>query len=176
MKNKALILVALLICGLALVAFLLKTSDSPPPPKATIGLPAPAFELKDTEGRTWKLSDLKGKVVFVNFWASWCTTCDLENPSIQNLMNVYRGNDKLVVLSILFRDDPQKALDYLRRKGLAFTVILDNGSAASDYGVTGVPETYIIDGKGILAHKTIGPSQWDSPEVIANLKKLMSES
>jgi DsbE subfamily thiol:disulfide oxidoreductase len=175
MKSKAFILIALLIGGLAAVILLAKTSDSPPPPKATIGLPAPAFELRDTEGRTWKLSDLKGKVVFVNFWASWCTTCDLENPSIQNLINVYRGNDKLVVLSILFRDDPQKALDYLRRKGFTFTVLLDSGTAASEYGLTGVPETYIIDRKGILAHKIIGPSQWDSPEVIANLKKLMSE-
>lgn len=175
MKNKALILAALLACGLAAV-ILLSTSQDRPSPKASIGLPAPAFELKDTDGRTWKLSDLRGKVVFVNFWASWCTTCDQENPSIQNLINAYRGNDRLVVLSVLFRDDPRKALDYLRGKGFTFTVLLDDGNTASGYGVTGVPETYIIDGTGVLVHKVIGPSQWDTPEVVANLNKLISGS
>lgn len=175
MKSKALILGALFVAGLVAVIFLSKSPDSPSP-QATVGLPAPAFELRDTDGRMWKLADLKGKVVFVNFWASWCTTCDLENPSIQNLINTYKGNDRFVVLSVLFRDDPGKALDYLRRKGFAFTVLLDEGKVASAYGVTGVPETYVIDGRGTLAHKVIGPSQWDSPEVISSLNKLIAGS
>lgn len=70
MKNKGLVLSVVFALGIAAVLFLVRTSE-PPQKKAAIGVDAPAFELKDTEGRTWKLSDLKGKPVLLHFWASW---------------------------------------------------------------------------------------------------------
>lgn len=143
--------------------------------KATISLDAPAFELKDTDGKIWKLSDLKGKVVLLNLWASWCGTCKEELPSIQNLVNSEKDNNRLVFISVLYNDSPAKALAYLKENGFAFPVLIDTGHVAEIYGITGVPETFIIDKKGILKQRVVGPLKWDSPEVKSALAQMENE-
>jgi len=143
--------------------------------KAAVGLESPVFELKDSDGKLWRLADLRGKVVLLNLWASWCETCKEEMPSIQNLISIEKNNNKLMFISVLYNDSPEKALAYMKANGFAFPVLIDTGNIAGLYGITGVPETFIIDKKGTLKQRVVGPLQWDSPEVRATLTSLENE-
>ncbi len=143
--------------------------------KAAVGLEAPAFELKDSDGKVWRLSDLRGKVVLLNIWASWCGTCKEELPSIQNLINLEKGDSRLVFISVLYNDSPERALAYLKANGFAFPILIDTANVAGLYGITGVPETFIIDKNGTLKQHVVGPLQWDSPDVRATLTRLENE-
>jgi thiol-disulfide isomerase/thioredoxin len=174
MKNKGVILLLILAIGIAAILFLKKT-DETPKKRAAIGLDAPAFELKDTEGMTWKVSDLKGKVVFLNFWATWCDACKEEKPSIQNLINAEKGNDKFVFVSVLFRDSPSKAAEYMKANGFNVPVLIDDKNIARSYGITGIPETFVINKKGIIIDRIIGPIKWDSPDVRAAIARFINE-
>jgi cytochrome c biogenesis protein CcmG/thiol:disulfide interchange protein DsbE len=173
-KHKGIILAVILIPGI-IGAILLSHNQDRPASRVAVGIESPAFELKDTDGRLWKLADLRGKVVLLNLWASWCETCKEEMPSIQRLINANKDNGKLIFISVLYNDDPEKALSYLKANGFAFTVLVDNGNIARLYGITGVPETFVIDKKGIIRQKVVGPLQWDSPEVTAALTRMENE-
>jgi peroxiredoxin len=130
--------------------------------KAKIGMPAPLFSLPDLEGGSWNLADLKGKVVFVNFWASWCAPCLEEMPSMVAL-NKSMPEDYFQMITVLYNDRPEYARSVVKKAGATFPVLLDPDSeAAALYGLTGVPETYIIDPQGILREKIIGPRDWQS--------------
>jgi thiol-disulfide isomerase/thioredoxin len=123
-----------------------------------------------------ELSDMRGSVVFVNFWATWCESCVDEMPSIEALFGQMSGNKKFRLVTILFRDDESRALSYMKGNGYNFPVFLNpDGSAAKKFGITGVPETFIIDKKGILRDKVIGPAEWDSPGVVKALGNLINE-
>ncbi len=174
MKAKGVILAVVLVLGIIGITLVLK-SLTHPGRKAAVGVDAPSFELKDTAGKLWRLSDLRGKVVLLNLWASWCETCKEELPSIQNLINLEKGNSKLIFISVLYNDSPEKALEYLKANGFAFPVLIDTGNVAGIYGITGVPETFIIDKKGTLKQRVVGPLQWDSPDVRATLTRLENE-
>ncbi len=139
------------------------------PEVATVGKPAPDFTLVDTKGKTWKLAELKGRVVFVNFWATWCPPCRQEMPSMQRVYN-FIPEDRFAMLAILSNDEPALAEGLTAKIGTTFPILLDpEGKAAATYGLTGVPETYIIDKEGILREKFLGAVQWDSPEVMRML-------
>ena len=174
MKSNGAILAVILLLGIVGIALVLRNQDHSLR-KATIGLEAPTFELKDTAGKLWRLSDLTGKVVLLNIWASWCETCKEEIPSIQNLLSMEQGNPKLVFVSVLYNDNPVKALDYLKANGFSFPVLVDTENVSGVYGITGVPETFVIDKKGILKQRVVGPLQWDSPDVRAALTRLENE-
>ncbi|MBU0480609.1 MAG: TlpA family protein disulfide reductase [Proteobacteria bacterium] len=145
------------------------------PQVATVGLPAPDFILLDTRGKSWKLSELKGHVVFVNFWATWCPPCRQEMPSMQELY-MSMPADKFKMLSILSNDEPVFADKLAAKIGCTFPVMDDPDSAVGKaYGITGVPETYIVDKKGILREKFLGPREWGSPEARYMLYKYLKE-
>lgn len=144
------------------------------PSVRTIGQPAPDFVLQDTKGKTWHLSELKGKVVFVNFWATWCPPCRSEMPSMQELFQSLPAKD-FQMLAILSNDQPELAEKLATQIGFAAPILLDptNGTAKA-YGITGVPETYIVDKEGILREAVIGPLSWTSPEARQMLAFYMS--
>ncbi len=97
-------------------------------------------------------------------------------PSIEGLFRHFIDNQEFIMLTIIFRDDPQNAISYLKQNGFNFPVMIDEeGKAAKAYGLTGVPETYIVDKKGILRKKVIGPAQWDSAEAVAEISELLKE-
>lgn len=132
------------------------------PQVAEVGRFAPGFELQDTEGKIWKLSDLKGQVVFLNFWATWCPPCREEMPSMQELFEVM-PRDSFKMLSVLSNDDPDLAVSFAKKGGFDFPILIDPGSRIGQvYGLTGVPETYIIDKQGVLRQKYLGPRHWSS--------------
>ena len=130
-----------------------------------VGKPAPDFVLQDASGKVWKLSGLKGKVVFVNFWATWCKPCRDEMPSMEAL-NKAMADKPFQMLSIIFNDDLDLAKSYARRQGATFPVLGNPSKELTQaYMITGVPETFLIDADGILRHKFIGPYDWSSPEM-----------
>ena len=130
-----------------------------------VGKPAPDFVLQDASGKVWKLSGLKGKVVFVNFWATWCKPCRDEMPSMEAL-NKTMADKPFQMLSIIFNDDLDLAKSYARRQGATFPVLGNPSKELTQaYMITGVPETFLIDADGILKHKFIGPYDWSSPKM-----------
>jgi peroxiredoxin len=134
------------------------------PPVAMRGSLAPDFTLQDTNGKSWKLSELKGQVVFINFWATWCPPCREEMPSMQELYEAMPP-DSFKMLTILSNDDPNLAMAFAEKVGFNFPILIDPFSETGQaYGITGVPETYIVDKQGILRQKYLGPRDWSSDE------------
>jgi len=145
------------------------------PKVRTIGKPAPDFVLKDTKGDTWRLSDLRGKVVFINFWATWCPPCRAEMPFMQKLYQTLPG-DRFQMVTILSNDKKEVAEKFVEYIGFTAPVLLDpENKAYKAYGLTGVPETYIVDKQGILREAVIGPMRWDSPEARQMLAPYLEE-
>ena len=175
--KKMIIILMLIIAGLALFFFMPKELERVHRAMAAVGLKAPDFELPelDTSGKgssmIWRLSELKGKVVFINFWASWCDECKKEKPAMQRLYEKMQGRP-FQMLTIIYRDDAKKAVDYMKINGYPMPVLLDyDMKVARNYWVRGVPETFIIDREGIVREKIIGRRAWDSPEAIGLIEK-----
>jgi peroxiredoxin len=140
------------------------------------GQQAPVFDLTDVDGNNWRLEDLGGSVVLINFWATWCSSCTSEMPSLQRLFHETEEETGLVILTIIFKDDPYKAYAYVKSNNYGFPVLKDpDGLVAEAFGLTGVPETFVIGKNGILRKKVIGPATFDAPEVIAYLERLTRE-
>lgn len=145
---------------LALLAFGLtrdpRTLASPLP-----GTAAPAFALQTLDGDTVSLAGLRGKVVVLNFWASWCIPCRQEHPALARAAERYPESDVRVV-GVLYQDTPEGARRFLDALGGDWPTGLDPGSrTAIDFGVYGVPETYFIGREGRVARKHIGPVSWE---------------
>lgn len=177
MKSRWLILTAIFIAGLLLIIYSVIQHDTKEEKPVAVGLYAPDIEIIDAiSGRKVLSSELKGKVLFLNFWASWCNPCREEMASIEGLFRHFIDNQEFMLLTILFKDAPQNGFDYLKQNGFNFPLMIDqDGEAAKSYGLTGVPETYIIDKKGILREKIIGPYQWDSTEALTLISELLRE-
>jgi thiol-disulfide isomerase/thioredoxin len=164
MKGKQIILLVLLVAAAA--AVILSVRHGGTKKTVAVGLYAPDFRVTDFRtGKTLLSSDLKGKVLFVNFWASWCEPCKEEMPSVDALYKEMESNKDFIMVTILYRDTPVNAVAYMKSKGYVFPVYSDpDGATAKSFGVTGVPETYVIDKNGVLQKKMIGPDNWYSPE------------
>lgn len=169
MKYKGVILT--IIMAIAAGIYFLSPEESRFEDIAVVGKPAPAFELRDSEGNLWKLFDLKGKVVFINFWATWCTTCKAEMPYKEKLYKKMEGRP-FQMLGILFRDNPHNLVSYFKKvKVSAPTLISPGNEMAKLFGITGVPESFIIDKEGVLRERLIGPKNWGDDETTAIIEK-----
>ena len=143
--------------------------------------PAPDFELQTHDGKVIRLSDYRGKVVVVNFWASWCNVCKSEKPSLRNMTEEMAG-ENLVVLSVASDrswDDVKKALP----KGAPFRVLLDPpasdesniGKLATAWGIKAVPESFVIDKRGRIRLYLANKRDWDAPVTETCLQALVDE-
>jgi peroxiredoxin len=118
---------------------------------------APDFELQDLQGRTIRLSDYRGQVVLVNFWATWCGYCRTEFPEIQR---AYERNQEagLIVLAVNVQDRRESVEAYAQELGLTFPVLLDPlGRTSGSYRARGLPTSYFIDPEGLIVRKQVGP-------------------
>jgi peroxiredoxin len=144
-------------------------------PVATVGQPAPDFDTIDLDGKIWTLSKLRGQVVFVNFWATWCPPCREEMPSMERL-NAKMPADKFEMLAIYNNDTPAKVKDFVTRLGLTMPILDDHKNViGARYGLRGLPETFIIDKQGVIREKFIGPAEWDAPEHLEMLTKYINQ-
>ncbi len=137
--------------------------------------PAPDISVVSmANGSALKLSDLKGKVVLLNFWATWCPPCREEIPSMMKLNNIMAGKPfQMVAVSI--DEGGKPAIEaFFKESGFMLPTYLDeSGASSKSYGITGVPESFVIDKQGVLVKKIIGGFAWDSPETITFLEGLM---
>lgn len=116
-----------------------------------VGQPAPDFALRDLDGAVVTLSDLRGQVVWVNFWATWCRPCKEELPDIQKLQDEMR-DDGLVVLAVNKEESAEDAAAYMRDAGLSLRTLLDrSGEVYEQYRLQGLPDSFFIDREGNLA-------------------------
>ncbi|NSW91615.1 MAG: TlpA family protein disulfide reductase [Firmicutes bacterium] len=110
---------------------------------------APDFELEDLEGNKVKLSEYKGKIVILNFWALWCPYCIKEMPDLDRVNKKLLEGDDAVILTVNLQDSIDKVKDYIRENGFSIPVLMDtDGNVGNMYNVTGIPITYIIDKEG----------------------------
>lgn len=157
----------------ALLAFFALAGCARTEKPVTEGSDAPDFTLKDLSGKDVRLSALRGKLVLVNFWATWCPPCRSEIPSMA-AMNRIMGVAPFQLLAISIDEGGSAPVQALfASMGVSLPTLLDpTKSVGRRYGITGVPETFIVSKEGKVVKKIIGPIQWDSPEVIQTLKGL----
>lgn len=123
---------------------------------ALIDRPAPALIGRTLEADAFDLSTLSGKVTIVNFWASWCVECRREHPDFVRVAARYR-NQPVALVGVIFQDDPEAARAYMREMGGDWPNVVDpEGRIAIDFGVYGVPETFLVDAGGVIRAKAIG--------------------
>lgn len=149
------------------------------------GTPAPDFTAKDMSGVEARLSDYRGKVVLLNVWATWCPPCREEMPSMQRLYEAVEGSDFVILaVSIDARKGEQDPFGreggdlaaFAEEMGLTFTILHDpEGLIQATYQTTGVPETFLIGRDGLIYKKVAGGTQWDAPENLELVRRLLGE-
>jgi peroxiredoxin len=179
-KNTQLLLTILFvfIACVFLIVFLRKERDSTLKTAEPIqpGLEMPNFTFPDINGKEVSLSDHRGKVVLVNVWATWCPPCRQEMPSMQSLYEKFKGENFEILAVSIDSEGREAVAPFMRKMNLTFPALLDPGeSIRSLYGITGVPESFIIDKQGILVEKIIGPINWATPEVFFFFKDLIQK-
>jgi cytochrome c biogenesis protein CcmG/thiol:disulfide interchange protein DsbE len=143
------------------------------------GQTAPGFNVEYFNGYEWEdktassLDDMKGKVVVINFWASWCVECRVEADLLEQASRQYADED-VVFLGIAYADVEPNSLDYLEEFGITYPNAPDLGtSISSDYEITGVPETFFVGKNGVIADVVIGPV--NGPAMMNTINTLLAE-
>ncbi len=177
-SKPVIVLASVVILALVFSVVWLQSSKYEP---LTVGMPAPDFELPNLGDDTVRLSDFRGKVVFLNFWATWCKPCREEMPSMEVLHQSLQ-KDGLVVLAVSIDrvTTKQDIPPFVKSLNLTFPILVDSwGQTDKRYKLMGVPETYIIDQEGVLQEKIIGPRDWtrlDNLNVVTQLLKVTPQS
>jgi thiol-disulfide isomerase/thioredoxin len=159
-----------LIAGIIFLALTACQSESTTPQPGKL---APDFSLVNLSGQKVRLVDFKGKVVLLNFWATWCPPCREEVPSLAKLDAAMLGKNFQMLAVAIDKEGKDAVEKYFQSTGVRLPALLDpSGDAGKAFGITGVPETFIIDKQGLIRKKIIGPINWIDPNVIDFLQEL----
>ena len=149
-----------------------------------VGSPAPQISTFDLQGVPKSLDDYRGKVLLLNIWATWCTPCKEEMPSMQRLYAEVGSEDFEVLAVSIDRAPPDnessdplhgKLRTFVDSLGLTFTILHDpEGEISTTYQAAGVPASYILDREGILVEKIAGPREWDSPQNVERIRSVLA--
>jgi len=138
--------------------------------------PAADFLLPDLSGQVVRLSQLKGKVVMLNVWTTWCPPCRKEMPTMETLYRQLKSADFVMLAVSQDVDGKNTVVPYLQEAGFTFPVLLDvRGEVGKKYGVTGYPETFIINRQGDVVYRHIGYNDWAQPVVQTALRRLIDQ-
>ena len=134
-----------------------------------IGAPAPEFRLATLKGESKSLGQYRGKVVLVNFWASWCPYCRDEMPSMDRLVKLFPKGELVILAVNVEKKIPEK----FRKASVSFDFLSDaDGRVQQRYGANRLPDTFIIDRAGVIRQRVTGGIEWDDPKVVSYLKSL----
>lgn len=138
--------------------------------------PLPPFELADLDGETHALEDYEGRVLLINFWASWCAPCVRELPSLARLEQQL-SKEPFALLAINLAEEADVLKAFLAQHPLAVTVLSDaDGTVAREWGLFAYPTSFLLDVAGDIRQVAYGELQWDLPETVAVIKSLLMES
>lgn len=172
MKRPVLI-VGLVALALTVGAILLLLSDAQREP-LQVGDAAPNFRLDGAFGGVGEISDMRGRVVILNFWATWCAPCIAEMPSLQTLYRKFEDDDFEIVAVSLDKEGAPVVKQFAERHRLTFAMVVDpRGTTEESYRLMGVPETYVIDKDGIIIERVLGPRDWNDDATIRKFADLL---
>lgn len=136
----------------------------------------PDFSLKDLTGKKVEIKQYKGKIIFLNFWATWCGPCKEEMPSLEVLHRQFKGENFVLMTISVDYEGLKPVQEFLNKQHYTFPVLLDpNGETLDLFEVKGIPITFIIDKKGRVIGRAIGPRDWKSPEVFSLINLLIEK-
>ena len=131
------------------------------------------FTLNKLDGETLDFEDLKGKVVFINFWATWCAPCVAEMPSINSLYKIYEDNPEVVFVMINVENKEEKVRKFIKKKEFSFPIYLPNASQIPKvYESKGIPTTFVIDKDGYITYKKVGMANYDADGFVKFIARL----
>lgn len=126
---------------------------------------APDFDLKDIDGNRHHLSDYRGKVVIVNFWATWCPPCRFELPSMEKLWQATRDKG-VVILAVNLGENEDTIFTFTSDYPVSFPLLMDlDSSVTKEYSVLGIPTSFVIDPNGRIIYRVVGTREWDDEQV-----------
>jgi peroxiredoxin len=141
-----------------------------------VRLEAPALALDRLDGGKAGLTDFTGKVVLLNFWATWCAPCREEMPAMQRLWERYREQGLVIVAVSADKGERKKVVSFVDKLALGFPILLDpEGDVRNRYEVVGLPMSYLIGRDGKISGRVIGITRWDSPEAFALVEHLLRQ-
>ncbi|MFQ5692242.1 MAG: TlpA disulfide reductase family protein [Nitrospinota bacterium] len=144
--------------------------------KAGIARSAPDFALPTLEGTRLRLKDFRGKVVLLNFWATWCAPCKFEMPAMEALYGEFKGPDFEILAVSIDARGKEVVVPFVDEMKLTFPILLDREMAAMRrFGVHGLPTTYLIDREGRIAQVAVGPRAWDGEEERSRIRGLIEK-
>jgi thiol-disulfide isomerase/thioredoxin len=134
------------------------------------------IKLKDLNGRLVSLSEFRGKIVFLNFWTTWCFDCRIEMPHMEKLHQKFKNND-FAMVAINLQEPISQVKQFFKNYKLTFTALLDSdGEVGAHFMITAIPTTFILDKEGIILGKVMGPREWDSKKAFALFEHLTNRS
>ncbi|NJD01245.1 MAG: TlpA family protein disulfide reductase [Ruminiclostridium sp.] len=156
MKNKSFVIWLIAICLLLVAAYTVYTKNKPlnisQSQNSSRKTMAPEFTLKDLDGNKVKLSDYRGKIVILNFWATWCGYCIQEMPDLNELNNLLKKGNDAVILAIDSKESVKTVRDYITSANIGLKVLMDMDGKVTDlytpYGIKGFPTTFILNPDG----------------------------
>ena len=139
-----------------------------------IGYRPPNFTLKDLQGKTVELENFRGKVIFINFWATWCVPCRAEMPAIEELYQQFKDKDFVVLAVSEDLAGMSIVAPFVEELKLTFPILLDPDLSIQDrYGIRALPSTFLIDKTGIITHKMLGARDWTQKQTLELVRKLV---
>ena len=131
------------------------------------------INLKDMNGQQFSLADFKGKIVFLNFWTTWCPTCRIEMPSMEKLHRKLKDKD-FAMVTVNLQESASQVKTFFKEFKLTFTALLDStGEVGVSFGIRAIPTTYILDKTGRIIGLANGPREWDSKDAVALFENLI---
>jgi thiol-disulfide isomerase/thioredoxin len=131
------------------------------------------IRLKDINNKDVSISDFRGKIVFLNFWTTWCPTCRIEMPSMEKLHQKLKNRD-FAMVTINLQESADQVKNFFKEYKLSFTALLDTaGEVGAIFSIYQIPTTYILDKKGRIIGKAVGPREWDSKKSISLFEYLI---
>lgn len=138
---------------------------------------APAFSLPSLTGEEVQLEDYRGKVILLNFWATWCPYCSIERPKLQALHEKYKDDGFIVLGVSIDRAEPDVIKKFVDEKKVTYPILHDRTrQVVGEYSVRGTPTTYLLDVEGKVIGKVIGPAEWDSQATYDLIEQLLKEN